>query len=91
MHVACSPASTELAWQLCPLAMWILSLTSDCHQVFCRLQELASRLQAENEHLKHDNERLGRVIDSGEWGRARVAELEQAGEKCQNPARSQAQ
>ncbi len=41
-----------------------------------RLQELS----AENERLRRDNERFVRLIDSGEWGRGRVAELVTAGE-----------
>ncbi len=37
-------------------------------------------LQEENERLRRDNERFVRLIDSGEWGRGRVAELVSAGE-----------
>jgi hypothetical protein len=37
-------------------------------------------LQAQNERLRRDNERFVRLIDSGEWGRGRVAELVTAGE-----------
>lgn len=37
-------------------------------------------LQAENERLRRDNERFVRLIDSGEWGRGRVAELAAAGD-----------
>ena len=37
-------------------------------------------MKAENERLRRDNERFVRLIDSGEWGRGRVAELTQAGE-----------
>lgn len=47
------------------------------------LQELLSRLQAENERLRRDNERFVRLIDSGEWGRGRVAEMVAAGEVMQ--------
>ena len=36
--------------------------------------------KGENERLRRDNERFVRLIDSGEWGRGRVAELTQAGE-----------
>ena len=36
-------------------------------------------MKAENERLRRDNERFVRLIDSGEWGRGRVAELTQAG------------
>jgi hypothetical protein len=32
-------------------------------------------VEAENERLRRDNERFVRLIDSGEWGRGRVAEL----------------
>lgn len=37
-------------------------------------------MKGENERLRRDNERFVRLIDSGEWGRGRVAELTQAGE-----------
>lgn len=37
-------------------------------------------LKSENERLRRDNERFVRIIDSGEWGRGRVAELVQAGQ-----------
>ncbi|KAG2499362.1 hypothetical protein HYH03_002937 [Edaphochlamys debaryana] len=37
-------------------------------------------LREENERLRRDNERFVRLIDSGEWGRGRVAELLSAGE-----------
>ncbi|KAF8067176.1 hypothetical protein HT031_002223 [Scenedesmus sp. PABB004] len=44
------------------------------------LEEGLAKLQAENERLRRDNERFVRLIDSGEWGRGRVAELASAGE-----------
>ena len=50
----------------------------------CRLSEELGRLAAENEHLKADNDRLCRVIDSGDWGRQRVQELLQAGRVLQD-------
>ncbi|KAF6253208.1 hypothetical protein COO60DRAFT_1669441 [Scenedesmus sp. NREL 46B-D3] len=43
-------------------------------------EESLAQLQAENERLRRDNERFVRLIDSGEWGRGRVAELVSAGE-----------
>jgi hypothetical protein len=49
----------------------------------CRLSKELGRLAAENEHLKEDNDRLCRVIDSGDWGRQRVQELLQAGRVLQ--------
>ena len=42
-------------------------------------------MKAENERLRRDNERFVRLIDSGEWGRGRVAELTQAGECSMQP------
>jgi hypothetical protein len=44
------------------------------------LLEEVGRMRGENERLRRDNERFVRLIDSGEWGRGRVAELVQAGE-----------
>lgn len=49
-------------------------------------EELAGQvgaMKAENDRLRRDNERFVRLIDSGEWGRGRVAELTQAGELTQ--------
>lgn len=43
------------------------------------LQEV-EHARAENARLRRDNERLVRIIDSGEWGRGRVQELLQAGD-----------
>lgn len=48
-----------------------------------RLQEAVQRLGADNEQLKRENERLARVIDSGDWGRQRVQELVEAGRVLQ--------
>ena len=42
-------------------------------------------MTAENERLRRDNERFVRLIDSGEWGRGRVAELTQAGNAALMP------
>lgn len=39
-------------------------------------------MKAENERLRRDNERFVRLIDSGEWGRGRVAELVKAGKQA---------
>ena len=49
----------------------------------CQLEGKVERLEAEMTHVKQDNERLQRVIDSGDWGRERVGELQQAGEVLQ--------
>lgn len=48
-----------------------------CHP--CSLADRAERLQGEAAQLAADNERLCRVVDSGDWGRARVQELVQVG------------
>ena len=37
-----------------------------------------ARLNSENERLRRDNERFVRLIDSGQWSRARVDELSKA-------------
>ncbi len=42
-------------------------------------QVAVKELREENERLRRDNERFVRLIDSGEWGRGRVAELVSAG------------
>ena len=44
------------------------------------LHAALDKATAENERLFKDNARLVRLIDSGDWGRARVLELVQAGE-----------
>lgn len=44
-----------------------------------RLTCTTGKLQLEKDFLKQDNERLGRVIDSGDWGKCRVEELLEAG------------
>ena len=49
----------------------------------CRVSEQAKRLAAENASLRQEAERLGRVIDSGDWGRLRMQELLQAGRVLQ--------
>jgi hypothetical protein len=54
-----------------------------CMPLPCRLSDELGRLAAENEHLNADNDRLCRVIDSGDWGRQRVQELLQAGRVLQ--------
>lgn len=41
------------------------------------MQTQIEALKAENDRLRRDNERFVRIIDSGEWGRGRVAELVQ--------------
>jgi hypothetical protein len=41
------------------------------------VQTKLEALKAENDRLRRDNERFVRIIDSGEWGRGRVAELVQ--------------
>jgi hypothetical protein len=48
-----------------------------------RTEEIHARaetVEEENKRLRADNERLTRVIDSGDWGRARADELVRAGE-----------
>jgi hypothetical protein len=44
------------------------------------MQADCNALRQENERMRRDNERFVRIIDSGEWGRGRVAELVQAGQ-----------
>ncbi|KAL4448368.1 hypothetical protein ABPG75_005587 [Micractinium tetrahymenae] len=48
-----------------------------------RLGEQAQQLAKENARLRQECERLGRVIDSGDWGLQRVQELLQAGRVLQ--------
>ena len=45
--------------------------------------EFQTQLSLEVERLRQDNERLARVVDSGDWNRDRVAELTQAGQVLQ--------
>ena len=63
---------------------WLQAADKLCQQTLANgYEELASQvagMKAENERLRRDNERFVRLIDSGEWGRGRVAELTQAGE-----------
>ena len=39
-------------------------------------------LEGENAKLRRDNERFVRLIDSGDWTRQRVDEMQKAGEVC---------
>lgn len=63
---------------------WSQAADKLCQQTLADgYEELAGQvgaMKAENERLRRDNERFVRLIDSGEWGRGRVAELTQAGE-----------
>lgn len=45
--------------------------------------EFQAQLNLEVERLRQENERLARVVDSGDWNRDRVAELTQAGQVLQ--------
>lgn len=54
-----------------------------CTHAHPAAQSALDGLRAENERLRRDNERFVRLIDSGEWGRGRVAELVAAGEVLQ--------
>ena len=69
---------------------WSQAADKLCQQTLADgYEELAgqvSAMKAENERLRRDNERFVRLIDSGEWGRGRVAELTQAGELSQGVA-----
>jgi hypothetical protein len=64
----------------CPLvsqnATAVLNLSSALPR---RLTEQVQQLAADGDQLRRENERLCRVIDSGDWGRQRVEELLQAG------------
>ena len=53
-----------------------ICFSSSLHQSQVQVKALSE----ENERLRRDNERFVRLIDSGEWGRGRVAELVSAGE-----------
>lgn len=69
--ILCPPTAFRLLPSLSP--------PSSAH----RLAEAMQRLGAENEQLKRENERLARVIDSGDWSRQRVQELLEAGQVLQ--------
>ena len=64
---------------------WCQTADKLCQQTLADgYEEVAGQvgsMKAENDRLRRDNERFVRLIDSGEWGRGRVAELTQAG-KC---------
>ncbi len=76
----------ELAVRVCggehrPLPLlWLDMLLSVRREARLRSQIKVKEMQEENERLRRDNERFVRLIDSGEWGRGRVAELVAAGE-----------
>lgn len=63
---------------------WSQAADKLCQQTLANgYEELAGQvgsMKAENDRLRRDNERFVRLIDSGEWGRGRVAELTQAGQ-----------
>ena len=71
---------------------WLQAADKLCQQTLANgYEELANQvagMKAENERLRRDNERFVRLIDSGEWGRGRVAELTQAGETDDTNLRS---
>ena len=69
---------------------WSQAVDKLCQQTLadgCEdLTQQVGSMKAENDRLRRDNERFVRLIDSGEWGRGRVAELTQAGESLLAPA-----
>jgi hypothetical protein len=60
-------------------ALWGRCLSARPGAVAPNRRQRPTRPQTENERLRRDNERFVRLIDSGEWGRGRVAELVAAG------------
>lgn len=68
---------------------WCQAADKLCQQTLADgYEEVAGQvgsIKAENDRLRRDNERFVRLIDSGEWGRGRVAELTQAGECLMQP------
>jgi hypothetical protein len=80
------PLSSSVACRLLSGAFrgWCQAADKLCQQTLANgYEEVAGQvgsMKAENERLRRDNERFVRLIDSGEWGRGRVAELTQAGE-----------
>ena len=66
---------------------WSQAVNKVCQQTLADgVEELTQQLGAmrgENERLRRDNERFVRLIDSGDWGRGRVAELTQAGQSTE--------
>lgn len=69
-----SPVSCQFPAPRTPKLLQVLPPPSQC-----RLGSQAEQLAGENAWLRKECERLGRVIDSGEWGQQRVQELLQAG------------
>jgi hypothetical protein len=58
----------------------VLSENEELAQQAAALRLSLGSAREENQRLFSDNARLVRIIDSGDWGRARVAELIQAGD-----------
>jgi hypothetical protein len=67
---------SRVPWQPASTFPYLTSLVSLSHT-----KVAVQELREENERLRRDNERFVRLIDSGEWGRGRVAELVSAGER----------
>jgi hypothetical protein len=57
-----------------------IHLQIQAQKKMARLQEHIVIVERENERFRVENDRLGHVIDSGDWGKARVSELLQAGQ-----------
>lgn len=60
----------------------VIGLLAEREALSKQVEDLAgslSKAREENERLFRDNAHLVRIIDSGDWGSARIAELVQTG------------
>ncbi|KAL2622577.1 hypothetical protein R1flu_002782 [Riccia fluitans] len=58
---------------------WVCFMQVQAQRKMIRLQEHIVEVEKENDRVRQENQRLTHVIDSGDWGRKRIAELLQAG------------
>ncbi|EFJ06484.1 hypothetical protein SELMODRAFT_430644 [Selaginella moellendorffii] len=57
---------------------WICYMQVQSHKRMLKVEEHVAILEKENQRTRTEYDRLGRIVDTGEWDQQRVLELEQA-------------